>query len=594
MIFQAGLRKEPSLVRMEHQEVHPLGPFDITLLAKDGKDFKAHRRVLSEASPFFEKLLKSDMKETKEGVVRLEKLTELLLKDILGFIYTGEVQILSEERSKELIMAGDYLILPNLKAIAGRFLERSMATSNCFSTYYFAEKYQCDELAARAKTFIQSNFAIVAESEEFLNLTSQEVEEWISSDEIVINAEEDVFNIILGWIAKEREMRKGKFEELFRHVRLIFASRDFLLKELVTSDLVQQNESCMNRVTQAMNWIDRSTYYDPPSPKSPRKIFGSAVLVAYRDKSAACYLPDEDKWYQLPERNIPEECHIIPYDGKLHAITRLHDAELYDPLCNKWTLLEWSNASEMFETNQCVKTSQCILTVNGQIYAVVDKIIMDHDQWCELVKYSTTSHSWQLLPFSFLAEKCHVCAVAFNKYIYVVGGLGFAFVNNRPVAGTRQVLCDAARFDTEDNTWEEIAAIHEARDCAFGAATNENVYIAGGLNAGICISSSLKSCEMYDAVTNEWCFIASLTVPRSRGSMVCVDGTLYVLGGHLTDRTVECYDCRKDKWKKKTTLPWPAPFSPYFLNMACSARLFKPAFKVKHARRRPVQDCCIT
>ena len=34
-------------------------PFDVTLAIQDGKEFKAHRRVLSEASPFFERLLKS-------------------------------------------------------------------------------------------------------------------------------------------------------------------------------------------------------------------------------------------------------------------------------------------------------------------------------------------------------------------------------------------------------------------------------------------------------------------------------------------------------------------------------------------------------
>jgi len=33
---------------------------DVTLVAKDGKEFKAHRQVLSEASPFFEKLLSSE------------------------------------------------------------------------------------------------------------------------------------------------------------------------------------------------------------------------------------------------------------------------------------------------------------------------------------------------------------------------------------------------------------------------------------------------------------------------------------------------------------------------------------------------------
>lgn len=64
-------RSNPALVRlvqMERQDVDPLGPFDVTLLDKEGKQFEAHRNVLSEASPFFEKLLQSDMKENKEGV----------------------------------------------------------------------------------------------------------------------------------------------------------------------------------------------------------------------------------------------------------------------------------------------------------------------------------------------------------------------------------------------------------------------------------------------------------------------------------------------------------------------------------------------
>lgn len=104
-------------------------------------------------------------------------MTESLMKEILEFIYTGHVQILSEENAKELITAADYLFLPNLKKIAGRFLEWSMTTSNCISTYHFAETYRCDELVTKAQTFmIESNFAIVTKSEEFLNLTSQEVE----------------------------------------------------------------------------------------------------------------------------------------------------------------------------------------------------------------------------------------------------------------------------------------------------------------------------------------------------------------------------------------------------------------------------------
>jgi len=61
------------------------------MLVKDGREFKAQRQVLSESSPFFEKLLRSDMKENKEGVIRLEILNDSQMTDILEFIYTGKV-----------------------------------------------------------------------------------------------------------------------------------------------------------------------------------------------------------------------------------------------------------------------------------------------------------------------------------------------------------------------------------------------------------------------------------------------------------------------------------------------------------------------
>ena len=583
---------------MERQDVHLLGPFDVTLVDKNGKQFKAHRDVLSEASCFFEKLLQSDMKEDKEGVIRLEMLTESLMKEMLEFVYSGCVQVSSEEKARELITAADHLFLPNLKKIAGRFLERSMTISNCTSTYQFAETYRCDELVAKAKTFVESNFAAVAKSEEFLNLTSQEVQEWISSDEIVINAEEDIFGIILGWIAKERMSRIGKFEELFRHVRLIFVSLDFLLEELVTNDFVKENESCMNRVTQAMKWFDGSTSCDLPSPKSPRKIFESHVLVAYGQISVGCYLPGEDKWYQLPEKNVDGD--VIQCDGKLYAISRcLKKAEYYEPLCERWTSLEWSNGSELVEKFQYMGMPvTCVLAANGEIYAVVSDAECLNDETA-LLKYSIESHSWHFRSFPFLDRKHGVCAVALDRNIYVVGGEG---------PGHRQAN-NAARYDTESNTWEEVALMQEGRSYALGAAANGRVYIAGGKGTD---DKLLKSCEVYNEMINEWCVIASLTTPRYWGSMVCVDGKPYVLGGrtvcppsyhHGLEKhryAVEFYDRRKDKWRKtkrQMELPfWLGGDDGFSLDAykACSARVFKGILKVESPGKPPPLRCSIT
>ena len=119
----------------------------------------------------------------------------------------------------------------------------------------------------------------------------------------------------------------------------------------------------------------------------------------------------------------------------------------------------------------------------------------------------------------------------------------------------------AARFDTEENKWQEIAPLNEARWGAFGVSKNEEkIFIAGG--RGILKFHSLKSCEVYNIATDEWQSIASLTVPRKFGKMELRDGTIYVLGGMTQSGRfprgrvpVEWYDHDRDMWFDKSKMP---------------------------------------
>ena len=133
-----------------------------------------------------------------------------------------------------MIIADDYLLLVSLKTIAERFLKERLTKYNCISTFYFADKYHCEELLSTSRKFIHKNFASVAELDEFLVLEAEEVERWISSDDICVAAEEDVLTIIQKWTEQNEGDRKAKFEELFRHVRLVLVSRDVLVVDIVT------------------------------------------------------------------------------------------------------------------------------------------------------------------------------------------------------------------------------------------------------------------------------------------------------------------------------------------------------------------------
>ena len=212
-------------------------PYDITLVVDDGKKIKVHRRVLSEASPVFEKMLTSEIKETHEGVVLLEMITELGLMELLEYIYTCSVPISADD---------NYFDLPHLKYHAGRALEQTLNSSNSISTYRVTKTYHCKELARHTKEYVDLNFTNVARTEEFLGLPYQDVKKWLSSDEINVNAEEDVFEIILRWTGYKIGERNKYFPDLFREVRLNHVSRDFLLSDVVTNDLVNDNKPCLN------------------------------------------------------------------------------------------------------------------------------------------------------------------------------------------------------------------------------------------------------------------------------------------------------------------------------------------------------------
>ena len=543
--------------------------FDVTLVVRDGKEFKAHKIVLSEASAFFEKLLNSDMKESNEGVIRLEILTDSQMADILEFIYSGRLQ--TQEHAEDMITVADYLCISTLKSIGERFLKQNLTTSNCFRVNHVAEKYLCHELSSSAQKFICSNFLTVAETEGFMNLASHEAEKWISSDSIVINAEKDVFKIILRWIDYNKTERRAILGELFRHVRLTCVSRDVLLSDVVTNELVKENKDCHDGVVAALAWIDQTSSCDMPRPHSPRKALTTCVSALYGDKEpfqALLYQPEQERFYRLPEA-ADNECsygHVVSCRGKLFFVPReITRAKCYDPDLSRWSPAPWTKADANVEVITGYFCLTAVLVVKNEICIIVEESGNSSSIW----RYHLDANSAVTSRHSL--DRISVCYVSVDKYIYAIGGcldelhLGYEWFT---------VFSRCSRFDTELSKWQDIASLRQARFQAFGVGTNEKIFVAGGWEGVV-----LKSCEVYILETDEWQFMASLTVPRYLGSMMLVDGVLYVLcptsGGKFGE--VECYDHAKEEWNVKMRIPIPEKMECSF--RACSLTIFKGALE---------------
>jgi len=491
---------------------------DVTLEVGSGDDqarLKAHRIVLCAASPFFYNALNSDMKEKKEGVIRLEETSKSVMEEVLEFLYTGHVNI-TKENAFDLFAQADFFLLPNLKRLSGDFILQTLSVGNCVMVYYFAAKYQWEELQKGAKDFILANFVTVAETEDFLNLSSKQVEEWISSDGIVVEGEENVFEVVVKWIEK-RDADFQCFFDLFQHVRFIYVPRNYLSKMILPHRFVKDRKTCVNLVLDAMNCISDGTEecFFSLSPRNCLKTHEDAVVVCGRKKTL-CYIPSQSKVYQLtslPTMHMHNPFHynMSVCHGKLYILGGFSwegsFMEYYDPSLNVWFPMHPPDS---------VYPYSALVTFQGFLYTIggVDK---KGERVSTVQKYNPDSNLWQAVP-PLSAARSDVCAVADESFLYVIGGIDT----------TGQSVNTVERFDPTTNTWGKLPSTLARRSGASGAVSEHKLFVFGGLQLESMYVD--YPCEVYDPVTSVWSGISSSFAPRIFASAVSYKGEIFVSG----------------------------------------------------------------
>ena len=134
-----------------------------------------------------------------------------------------------------MVATADYLLLPGLKTVVGRYLTENLGTENSIFDYYFADKYQCEELKEEARNMINSDFSAVMETEDFVSLDHiKQVMEWVSSDDITVNTEEEVFKGIVKWVSHDKSEREVDFPGLLHQVLLMTISQKIVCLPMKT------------------------------------------------------------------------------------------------------------------------------------------------------------------------------------------------------------------------------------------------------------------------------------------------------------------------------------------------------------------------
>jgi len=275
---------------------------DVKLIVDD-MEFSAHRGILAANSSFFLAMFTAEMLEKDKTRVTLSSVSKAAMESILGFMYTGQIQI-DLANVFELLQASNFLFVDEIKKACCQFLESTVDMENCFTIRTIADAFSCDGLTETVTQYINRKFTELAKTETFLKLAKEDIVKFLSSDDIQIENEEQLLEIVKEWINYDPQVRKDYFTEFLKLIRLPLISLPTNEGNLDREELNQL--AVFPRVKEEPSTGQVGKIIARKSCRSVEVIVvaGGCDNSAILD-SVCCFIPAVEKWMDLSRMKIP-------------------------------------------------------------------------------------------------------------------------------------------------------------------------------------------------------------------------------------------------------------------------------------------------
>lgn len=137
---------------------------DVTIIINN-KKLKAHKSILVSRSSVFSAMFSSNMKESRENIIKITDIDYDAMKEVLRFMYCGRVKHL-DKLTKHILKAADKYDIINLKIMCEETLKKSINLNNCCEMVKIIQLHDCIYLKKSVINFIIDHPEVL-ESENF-------------------------------------------------------------------------------------------------------------------------------------------------------------------------------------------------------------------------------------------------------------------------------------------------------------------------------------------------------------------------------------------------------------------------------------------
>ena len=421
------------------------GGFCDMILEVEGRQLATHRCILAASSQFFYNMFSSGMKESNQTLLKLHSVSFDSVSLILDYFYTREI-VINDDNVLELLNTASFLLVTPVKKACIKLLHRQLSGENCFSILQVAEKFGASDLAKTASNAIKSNFFSVLNNDEFVSISKKSLINFISSDEIQVEREEEVYQAVLKWVKYDKVNRVSDLPELLSHLRGKSLPKGFLKSEMTKEPLLAAFSSLLEpsksktetRRTNGDHGRRTGTDDKPeaertrPSTELHDVMIGISSIL-FSSHKAFCFDLDKKETFVLPE--FPD-VHLGPkvavvgrslyiIDGfKFHCVngpTRL-SALCLDEVQNQKSSLSFSMYPQWKTKRPCTVSRTCasLVELNGLLYYIGG--LREDENSCNTVEcYNPEIDEWVFCASLNTSRSRSGCVVV-NDHIYIIGG----------------------------------------------------------------------------------------------------------------------------------------------------------------------------
>jgi kelch-like protein 18 len=166
-----------------------------------------------------------------------------VLEAFINYAYTGRIH-LTNDNVQSIMVGASFLGLQYVKTACALFLKSRLHPHNVLGIRDFADNLGCTSLLEQCNKYINRFFENVAQSDEFLNLSLDNLRSFIGNDDLNTTSEKEVFEAVMSWLKYDIDGRKDKLPDLLALVRLPLLDPEYLVDHVAKEELVKNCLRC--------------------------------------------------------------------------------------------------------------------------------------------------------------------------------------------------------------------------------------------------------------------------------------------------------------------------------------------------------------